>query len=791
MTDKDKAVSEPKTKKRNLFIRASKAFLRAIKYVTKNAVKVFIKLLFLIVVLALVLSAGVWFLFAKYVNAEQMSSVIARQMEIIFNRPVAVGAVKLKLLNEIEIENLEILGPEDNPLNKFLSVKKATLRFNPLLLLDKEIAVEEVSFEAPRVSISVNPDGTTTFPSIRTMPKTSSHSTRERASGGTINIGGTDFIISLKDWEIEKGTFIFEDTGKNVSHMVYNVKIFLSNLHFDKLSDFKTEFMFRNTWQDKIAEIEAKGSGRVNFSDFNWSKFNVRNFNLDLFFFKNPVKINFDMDNIQTPFLTLTANIPAISDADFSLFVSEPPTGFNLPASKIKTSLVLKNAYKHLAVNSLEFSASDIKVQSSGNFYFDKDKARGDLSIKTNSFNLKDKNKFLPALTKFNLSGSARINTSVSFADAKASLGKIESFIQGGGAKLGRFVIEGANGTLTTDTKFRDVEGSATAGTLHVTGTTFTEVNAKAYYRNNSLVGTVNKAKVNGNPIAADLGIYHFNSDARRQIDFDIFLETLDPMEIIRIVEDFVDTIAGKNRKAKPSNHNGDLKWLRDFRTSVPNFMPKFKGNIAADNFKSSVISGKNFMAEFDLKGLKSELKDLDGKIDAQMENGVIYQLERKAAEEKILGVAFQPFIIMHRMEKAGSFKVGSVLKDVPFSKIVLSTDFLETESTIKNMYMEGRSMEVAASGVVNWLWETLNTTIYTIFKNTSRSGAIAENLTDATGAPALAFRVHGNMEKPSVEMLRSRTVSQNINKSKKNGIRTKFEKAEKMLKENSNAQKQ
>ena len=39
------------------------------------------------------------------------------------------------------------------------------------------------------------------------------------------------------------------------------------------------------------------------------------------------------------------------------------------------------------------------------------------------------------------------------------------------------------------------------------------------------------------------------------------------------------------------------------------------------------------------------------------------------------------------------------------------------------------------------------------MFKNTSKRGALSENLTDESGAPALAFVTYGKMAKPKLEM--------------------------------------
>jgi hypothetical protein len=87
--------------------------------------------------------------------------------------------------------------------------------------------------------------------------------------------------------------------------------------------------------------------------------------------------------------------------------------------------------------------------------------------------------------------------------------------------------------------------------------------------------------------------------------------------------------------------------------------MPNFAGTLSADTFSSTVISGNNFFAEFDLTGLLPGMDQLNGTLDATLQNGVIHQMEKLAEEQQALNITFTPFIIMHRMERAVKVSMG------------------------------------------------------------------------------------------------------------------------------------
>ena len=261
-------------------------------------------------------------------------------------------------------------------------------------------------------------------------------------------------------------------------------------------------------------------------------------------------------------------------------------------------------------------------------------------------------------------------------------------------------------------------------------------------------------------------------------------------MPFIRVVHDFADVIMAipKTKHKFSPAQNGDLAWLRNFRDRLPRFMPNFSGTLYADTFASTVLSGRDFNAEFAFTGLLPGAAKLNGTLDVELKDGVIHQMEKLAEEQQALNITFTPFIMMHRMERSGSFKVGEVLKDVAFNEMAASVDFKNGTMIINNAYTQGPVISAAVSGWTDWVRETFELVIWTMFTPSSKAGLLAENLTDESGNPALAFKVSSSMLKPRLEMLRAKKTGVQIDAARRRGLRTEFTKSRTFLKGDFNA---
>lgn len=745
---------------------------RAIKFTARHTTALSIKTVFFTIVFILAVAAAGWFAFVKYVNPDQVAALVAKKLQESFDRPVVLGSVDLKFFNSIEINRLEILGGEIAPETSFFTAERVVINYSLMPLLRGKIQLDEILIEAPAINVIIDKNGANNVPRPRVSgPRLDGPdaASSRAASAGMLSFGGRDFGVYINDWTVRNATVSFNDLQHGVAHKVEKFDTHLDNLDFTRLSPFKTSFVMKNDYKDRVIETVFKGEGRVNFASFDWPSFSVRGLNMDILFLDLPVKINADLDNLRTPFISFTAHLPAVKGAELGLFFDAPPA-VNIPAVSLKASTLYNRRARRLGVEKGALAAHDIEVNFSGAVNFP---GGAEFSFTTNSFDAGALGGIFAVAEKLALSGSVSAQGKLLFNNGKFDFAGGSADVKSAGFKARGFTVDGMDARLRVDGWYHDISADIKTGNLDVEGTKFTNVRGAVLFKDNQLLADVKSAELNGSPIKITTDILDFNDDEKRQINSNFYFETFSPMEIIDVVRDFVVAITQK-REFMP-RHSGEMAWLRNIRSGLPKFMPNFKGVIVADKFSSPPASGVDFNAEFDLKNLLSGMENLDGKIDAQMKNGVVYRLEEKAADEKIWGVAFQPFIIMHRMEKAGTFKTGTILKDVAYDNITASVDLQNGTMNIVNAYGDGGTIGLAAKGGADWVNETMDITIWTIFRNTSRSGVLAQNMTDASGAPALAFRVRNKMNAPSVEILRPRTVGEEIKAAKTRGIRTNF----------------
>ena len=354
------------------------------------------------------------------------------------------------------------------------------------------------------------------------------------------------------------------------------------------------------------------------------------------------------------------------------------------------------------------------------------------------------------------------------------------------------FVVSGLSGSFTAKKDFSDLYAQTTGGKVKVADSVFDKLKLTASYRKGDVYAYISSALLNDVPLKLRLSIDNIKSK-KRKIDTSIYLQNFEPMKFIGTVMDFVEVMLEiPKKKSKPLPvQTGELAWMRNFRDRLPNFMPNFAGTLYADTFTSTVLSGNHFNAEFDFTGMVAGAKELNGSLDMKLEDGIIHQMEKLAEEQQALNITFTPFIMMHRMERSGSFKVGEVLKDVAFNEMAGSVDFKNGTMIINNAFTQGPVISAAVSGWVDWVRETFELAIWTMFTPSSKKGGIlAENLTDESGNPALAFKVSSSMLKPKQEMLRAKKTNEQIETARRRGLRTDFNKSRDFLKGEFNAKK-
>lgn len=763
-----------KNKKKRSFLWWVWRFVKSCFFLTLRTV------LFTVMLLLLICSA-VWLVFLKAFNAQHISELITDELQKRLDRPVAISSLDLKFINTVELKGFTVLDTEGVPGQALLAADSVTLRFKLLPLLDQKLVIDEVSLHAPRFSVVRGVNGGYNIPQIKPAKERSVY---------VSEVTGKAFTVSVEDWTVKDGVISYKDLASGVTHAVYKLNLHFERLRFDELSRFTADMVLRNKWGENISDMEIKGSGHVNFAGFNWSEFALRSLRAQVYLFQKPLSVLLDLDNLRTPYFNARISVPAFESKDLSLFQTAG-TAFSVPKSEVTAKGMLDKNYRLVRINQAAVSAADVKLDARGTLDFSAPAYTADVNVSSNFFNLAGKNRYYAPIGKYKLTGQASVSGRVTRADGKYALPLFTAQVKDASGDIYGFKAENITGEFQAKQDFSDLYAATTAGTVKVANSVFDKLNLSASWRKGNLYAYIASSDLNGIPFKMSLSVNNLKS-ARRRIRTAIYLKHLDPMAFIGVVRDFVDVIVPLIKKGVKFKApvEGDLAWLRNFRDRLPNFMPNFAGSFSADTFSSQVLSGNRFSAEFDFTGLRAGMKRLDGTLEARLEGGVIHQMEKLAEEQRALNVTFQPFIIMHRMERAGSFKVGQVLKDVPFTEMAASGHFAGGRMQINNAYVVGPTISAAVSGWTDWVSENFDIIIGTMFSNTSRSGALAENLTDESGNPALSFRVSSSMLKPKLEMLRAKKTGETVRAAQTKGLQTDFKTGQEFIQGDFHAKK-
>ena len=754
-------------------------FLRFSKNFSKS-VWIFALRSFLFFSMVLILLAvTVWVIFLRAFNPQHISEVLTEELQKHLNRPVIISSLSLSFINTIKLEGFSVLDTQGEPGTTLLSADSVTLKFSLPALLDKQLLIEEVTLNSPRFNIVRREDNTYNIPPVKTSQKESVYT-----SGS-----GQQFPVHVNNWALLNGVISYKNLKSQTSHAIYGLNLHFERLRFDELSRFTLDMVARSEWEDKISEIEIDGAGHVNFANFDWEKFALHNFRLQAHLFKTPVELTLNMDNLRAPHFEVTAKVPAFSSKDLSLFHLEK-NSFSLPELSLAAQADWKGEKQQIAVSQLTAEGADIKITGDGKLDFSQQQFTADGNFSTNEFSLDDKASYWPLLSKYKLKGKGTLSAQIAYRDGKFSVPVFGATVNNAQGEVYTFPLKKVTGEAQIKNNWTDWYVRTRTGQVVVNNSVFEQMNTSTTWRNGSLYANIASSTLNGTPFKMNADIPNFKSK-NRKIRANLHWAHLDPMAFIDTIQDFVKVISPLVG-AGPADPEvtGDLAWLRNFRDRLPNFMPNFAGSLSADEFSSKVLSGKDFDAEFNFTGLKAGAKELNGTLEARLKGGVIHQMEKLAEEQSALNVTFQPFIIMNRMEKAGSFKVGKVLKDVEFSEMAVSTAFENGKMDIRNAYTVGPTISANVSGWTDWVNETFDLTIWTMFHNTSRGSALAENLTDESGDPALAFRVSAAMNKPKLEMKSAKKTGKTIRSAQERGLTTDFHTADEFVKGDFHAKK-
>ena len=478
--------------------------LRFLRF-SKRSTLLMLRILLLFVMALLIVFLGGWIFLVKTFNAQRISEAITSELQKHLSRPVAISSMELTFVNTIELKGFYVLDTVGNPGSALLSADTVTLRFKLLPLLAHQLVIDEVVFQTPRFNVARLPDGSNNVPQIK-------------HTGKTVYTGkesGQKWIVSVEDWTIKNGVLSYQDLASGVTHALYGFNLHLEQLRFNEPTQFALDMVLRNQWQNGISDMEIEGTGQVDFADFNWEQFALRNLNAKVFLFQNPIELTANVVNLRNPQFNIQAKIPAFTEQDLSVFNLDD-TPFSVPKSSVMLQGTLEQNYKQLKLSQVTASAADVKLGGKGQFDLSESPFSADLQFSTGTFNLADKHTYYAPLAKYKLKGKGSAQGRIARQNGKYTLPLLTLRAQEASGSFYGFETENVTGEFQAKNNFSDLYTAADKGKVTVANSIFDNVNLSATWRKGDLYAYIAAAELNGVPVKINTTITNLKSDKRK-----------------------------------------------------------------------------------------------------------------------------------------------------------------------------------------------------------------------------------------------------------------------------------
>ncbi len=732
-----------------------RGLFKAIKFSAKNIVRT----IFFMVTVVFLIGVLAWFLTIRYVNANSIGTQFAKQLQAYLGRDVYISRVKFVLPSTFVLEDLKVVDNTSQDYNELVSIKSVALHFELIPLFERKVLVKEAVFENPTINITKAEDGTFNLPELKTRKHKSSKGTEFSFTTKE----GTPWEVIIQDWVLKNGTFSFKDLVYKKSHSLNGLNLRFYDLQFSEDTHFDLNFIFRNKLKNRIIETETLATGEINFANFKPKDMSLKDIDIDVYALKSPAKIRLNANNFVNPELDIKIKLPKMTESDFS-FLFDLRDKYSLPETELSLIGSAKDNFTQIDISSLTLKNKDVDLAANAGLFISSATLNGDINLTKAKIDSSKIANYYKPLKPFALTGNLDAGGKFYLENSVFKTRKLNLKSSSLSSKIVNFTVQNANIAFEATENFNKMNAVVQDGTFLVGRQKISSIkgNTALDYKKQDFYAIIESGLLNGKETKMSVAIANVRQEDKRKVKMLLSTIELNPLEIFDITEDFVQALV-PNHKRDWQEDTSDLAWLRNFRPALPSFMKNFKGAVYAKKFTSPVLSGENFYAKFNFKNLLPQMKDLGGSIEATLSNGIIYKLQEAADNQKVLGIAYQPFVIMSRMERAGSFKMGKILKDTPFEVMSAFATFKDGDMLVNNFYVDGPVISAAIGGNVDWVKEHFNLDIVTMFKNTSKRGALSENLTDESGAPALAFVTYGSMLKPKLEMKSPKKVGKQI----------------------------
>lgn len=720
--------------------------------------KLFRQILARIIFLPLILAAGIaatgLFTLKIMFKPEDLKAIVTNQLQETLKRPVHIDWAKLSTTGKIEIKGLRVTEPGPETLD-FLRAEYIYATYRLMPLLRRQLEIDSVLLVSPRIELIKRADGTWNFADIFAAYR---------------NGSGKNILNKIDEAGIKDGEVTVRYIKSGARHSFENFNVTLKDFKPGADTSFYASVFFKSNAFRRPVRGRLYTEGSVNLSGFKWEEAEVKDLRADLTLLDKTARFTGGIKNFRTPAIALRAETPAFKSGDLAYLFSSP-MAFAAPRSSWEIGAVFTSS----RTAEVRLLTKPLDIKAEGSFDLSKSTLSYAFTISAPPFSLARLTRYGTELPVGSPSGKAQLRLKLTSKNGKPSLSRIFLNTDGAGFKYRGLNASGLDLAALLSENFANSYATASGGKLTLGGGSLSGLKLKTEISRNELMfsysGRFNSGPVKGRAVVRK------PFTAERTVDFTGYSADLLFSEVKDLVLDIKEL---RGPRVGMKEVDSQLAWLKTLKNSIPIGYSSFKLLYKADNFKHQYMEAAGFYMAASLKNIAGDISGIKGDISIKSGSGTFYDVQKTSEQDRIYYIFSMPLRFIHQMNRRGALKFGAKVNDVSFNSIGGDYSLNEGKVEIKNFYMDGKEFSVTASGQLDFSNETMDVKIYTISGKYDSMGSLPEALTDASGKPALAFIIKGQMTKPEFNMISPKESGSIIKEAAKKGAAIDFARIDK-----------
>lgn len=728
----------------------------------KKLIKVVFRVVVFLVLLFIFAFAAAALMVQYLVSEEALKTIIAAQLQDVFNRPVQIQDVKFNVYQGIRVQGFQVIESPEFGGGSFMTSDYLLAKYKWKALLHKRLEFEQIQVIAPRIQLLRRQDGRWNWEdilaSLGTHPKS-------QVSQVSLPVDLFAHVIS-----IEHGIVAVKDLRKDHQYGFQGFNLTVEDFDIDKPFSLTSSFEHVQDFWDRPVHSKVFLKGSVSLAGLHLDQALLQADDLQIQSGGKTMKGTLSLKDFHQPKIDTILRLPKL-DSTFFRQYHPVVSDITFPASRWRARFSFPEENK-FQLDSLTGTAGSMKFQANGTLGISKISKPFHVKWTFPAISLQETAGLVGSLEQYKLSGTVSGNGELvgDFEDLDHTLAveKVEVNVHDfGGLFHKNNRVAHVDGRLSGTHNFDTLLVAVDRGSLTTYGSAFSGIN---------FLANIRKGDLEFQRLNAVWDISHFQLRGlikRLSAPREIHMEgTIDKMRLDAAIDAFLKLLA-VIRASHPSRPSRALRlWSQIFKYSIPKSFPAISGHVQVGQVTYPNFETSNLDARWELRGISTGLKQANGNIRVGFGPGRVADIPALENQDpnNILRGIFLPFVFMHRMNNLSVVSASTAYpKSMDFSRIYGDYGLKRGVVNVRLFRVDSTELLASADGQVDFPKEKVD--LHILERLTHARGALPEYMSDEQGRPSLSFFVLDDLNHPTYKVEPRKMSSDAIEKAINAGL--------------------